>query len=75
MPSYSLILLAYYSRPLVYVMPHYIYMVYCTHFPILRCTFQDDKRNMMDLDVNVIPVWIAGISGKGVVVTILDDGK
>lgn len=28
----------------------------------------------MDLDVNVIPVWNAGISGKGVVVTILDDG-
>ena len=28
----------------------------------------------MDLDVNVIPVWNAGVSGKGVVVTILDDG-
>ena len=28
----------------------------------------------MDLDVNVIPVWNAGLSGKGVVVTILDDG-
>lgn len=36
--------------------------------------FQDDKRMQMDLDVNVIPVWNAGISGKGVVVTILDDG-
>ena len=28
----------------------------------------------MDLDVNVIPVWNSGVSGKGVVVTILDDG-
>jgi len=36
--------------------------------------YLDDKRTQMDLDVNVIPVWNAGISGKGVVVTILDDG-
>jgi len=36
--------------------------------------YLDDKRMQMDLDVNVIPVWNAGISGKGVVVTILDDG-
>lgn len=36
--------------------------------------YLDDKRNLMDLDVNVIPVWNNGVSGKGVVVTILDDG-
>lgn len=36
--------------------------------------YLDDKRTTMDLDVNVIPVWNAGVSGKGVVVTILDDG-
>jgi len=36
--------------------------------------YLDDKRSAMDLDVNVIPVWNNGISGKGVVVTILDDG-
>lgn len=27
-----------------------------------------------DLDMNVIPAWKEGITGKGVVVTILDDG-
>jgi len=36
--------------------------------------YLDDKRTSMGLDVNVIPVWNAGVSGKGVVVTILDDG-
>lgn len=36
--------------------------------------YLDDKRTSMDLDINVIPVWNAGLSGKGVVVTILDDG-
>ena len=27
------------------------------------------------MDVHVLPVWNQGITGKGVVVTILDDGK
>lgn len=27
-----------------------------------------------DLDMNVIPAWKGGITGKGIVVTILDDG-
>jgi hypothetical protein len=36
---------------------------------------QDDKRKDQDLDIHVIPVWNQGITGKGVVVTILDDGK
>ena len=27
------------------------------------------------VDINVLPVWRKGISGKGVVVSILDDGK
>ena len=37
--------------------------------------FQDDKRNALDLDINVIPIWNQGITGKGVVVSILDDGR
>ncbi|XP_065059960.1 neuroendocrine convertase 1-like [Rhopilema esculentum] len=36
--------------------------------------YLDDKRNALDLDINVIPIWNQGITGKGVVVTILDDG-
>ncbi|EDO47748.1 predicted protein, partial [Nematostella vectensis] len=36
--------------------------------------YLDDKRKDTDLDIHVIPVWKKGISGKGVVVTILDDG-
>ena len=27
------------------------------------------------VDINVLPVWRKGISGKGVVVSILDDGR
>ena len=27
-----------------------------------------------NLDINILPVWSKGISGKGVVVAILDDG-
>ena len=27
------------------------------------------------MDINVLPVWRKGISGKGVVVSILDDGR
>jgi len=26
-------------------------------------------------DINILPVWKRGITGKGVVVSILDDGK
>ncbi|XP_030572268.1 furin-like protease 1 [Drosophila novamexicana] len=44
-------------------------------------TFDDPKWPQMwylnrggDLDMNVIPAWQQGITGKGVVVTILDDG-
>jgi len=36
--------------------------------------YLDDKRADQDLDVHVLPVWNQGITGKGVVVTILDDG-
>jgi len=36
--------------------------------------YLDDKRPNMNLDLNVIPTWHEGLSGKGVVVTILDDG-
>ena len=27
------------------------------------------------LDLNVEPVWMQGITGRGVVVTVVDDGK
>ena len=27
------------------------------------------------MDINVLPVWKKGITGKGVVVSILDDGR
>ena len=27
------------------------------------------------MDINVLPVWRKGITGKGVVVSILDDGR
>ena len=27
------------------------------------------------IDINVLPVWAQGYSGKGVVVSVLDDGK
>lgn len=36
---------------------------------------QDDSRKDFDMDVHVMSVWRQGITGKGVVVTILDDGK
>ena len=26
-------------------------------------------------DLNVVPVWMQGITGKGVVVSVVDDGK
>ncbi|XP_068686923.1 uncharacterized protein [Montipora foliosa] len=35
--------------------------------------YLDDKRVEQDLDIHVLPVWNQGITGKGVVVTILDD--
>lgn len=38
------------------------------HFP-----FQFQHRGN-GLDMNVIPAWKEGITGKGIVVTILDDG-
>ncbi len=33
------------------------------------------SKDTPKLDLHVIPVWNAGITGKGVVVTVLDDGK
>lgn len=43
------------------------------------CTFvfQQDTRtssSLPKLDLHVIPVWQKGITGKGVVITVLDDG-
>lgn len=45
-----------------------------------RCVifiFQQDTRtssSLPKLDLHVIPVWQKGITGKGVVITVLDDG-
>lgn len=39
--------------------------------------FQQDTRtssSLPKLDLHVIPVWKKGITGKGVVITVLDDG-
>lgn len=39
--------------------------------------FQQDTRtssSLPKLDLHVIPVWQKGITGKGVVITVLDDG-
>ena len=44
----------------------------CVHF-----VFQQDTRtssSLPKLDLHVIPVWQKGITGKGVVITVLDDG-
>lgn len=37
------------------------------------CNFSSQNRGN-GLDMNVIPAWREGITGKGIVVTILDDG-
>ncbi len=44
---------------------------------ILLRIFQQDTRtssSLPKLDLHVIPVWQKGITGKGVVITVLDDG-
>lgn len=43
----------------------------------LALFFQQDTRtssSLPKLDLHVIPVWQKGITGKGVVITVLDDG-
>lgn len=43
---------------------------------VLTCFFIRDipQNRGSGLDMNVIPAWKEGITGKGIVVTILDDG-
>ena len=36
---------------------------------------QGQSSGPAGVDVNVVPVWRSGITGRGVVVSILDDGK
>lgn len=45
-------------------------------YPCLRAVSdeEDDDKTQQKHDINVIPVWNRNITGKGVVVTILDDG-
>ena len=38
------------------------------------CSFQPTKQQNKGLDMNVQKVWDLNITGKGIVVTILDDG-
>lgn len=50
----------------------------CFSFNSWACFFfQQDTRtssSLPKLDLHVIPVWQKGITGKGVVITVLDDG-
>lgn len=46
------------------------YQTWLTH--VFYLDFQQNRGN--GYDMNVIPAWREGITGKGVVVTILDDG-
>ena len=41
------------------------------------CTQKDARRSIdvLKLDLHVIPVWAQNITGRGVVVTVLDDGR
>ena len=41
----------------------------------ISCLQKNTDKVFHDYDHNVLPVWQKGITGKGVVVTILDDGK
>ena len=51
----------------------------CTLFPVFVFFLQKDTRggntNLPKLDLNVIPVWNQNITGYGVKITVLDDGK
>ena len=49
-----------------------------THLTHLINLLQQDTRTTTDvpkLDLNVIPVWNKNITGRGVKVTVLDDGN
>lgn len=54
--------------------------LHCLFFPLHDesvCPLQQDTRtssSLPKLDLHVIPVWQKGITGKGVVITVLDDG-
>lgn len=53
----------------------------CRQFPLgfnLSLWFQNNEASTDDtpkLDLHVVPVWAKNITGKGVVVTVLDDGE
>lgn len=50
-----------------------------TNYWLIAGYFQKDTRNrntdLPKLDLNVIQVWNRNITGRGIVVTVLDDGK
>ena len=44
----------------------------------LRISLQHDSRtdiSLPKLDLHVLPVWAKGITGRGIVVCVLDDGR
>lgn len=52
-----------------------MYFQYIQRYYVLLCFIMNILKNRGgDLDMNVIPAWKEGITGKGIVVTILDDG-
>ena len=53
---------------------HLLHIVCLVHFskPYITHFFAVQKRNKQNM--NVIPAWQLGITGKGVVISILDDG-
>ena len=48
-----------------------IYTLYITYIILQHNTELNGNRN----DINVQPVWLQGITGKGVTIGIVDDGK
>lgn len=53
----------------------FFFFLMCVHLSL--CLLQQDTRtssSLPKLDLHVIPVWQKGITGKGVVITVLDDG-
>ena len=51
--------------------PIQIYTLYITYIILQHNTELNGNRN----DINVQPVWLQGITGKGVTIGIVDDGK
>lgn len=56
---------------------HFVARKLCLYQCFFVFLYQQDTRmtaSLPKLDLHVIPVWQKGITGKGVVITVLDDG-